>query len=171
MHLVTAARHWSLSDVTRIVVEVSGDFEYRSDRLHEPERIYFDLLDTRPRFDGRHSYTEHLTDPLVSRIRVALHAPDVTRVVIDLNGDLNVSASRLSNPSRLIIELRKGAEKPSTPAETVSRLPAPPPVPTPAPLKRPAPTVVASAPARLPNPVEPVAAAETSRVKPPSRRF
>ena len=165
VHLVTAARHWSLSDVTRIVVEVSGDFEYRSDRLHDPERIYFDLLDTRPRFDGRHSYTEHLTDPLVSRIRVALHAPDVTRVVLDLNGDLNVSASRLSNPSRLIIELRKGAEKPSTPAETVSRLPAPPPVPAPAPLKRPAPAVVASAPARLPNPVEPVAAPETSRVE------
>ena len=44
--------------------------------------------------------------------------------MLDLNGDLNVSASRLSNPSRLIIELRKGAEKPSTPAETVTRLPA-----------------------------------------------
>jgi N-acetylmuramoyl-L-alanine amidase len=124
VHSVTAVRHWSLSDVTRIVVEVSGDFEYRSDRLHDPERIYFDLLDARPRVQGRRSYTEHLADKMVSRIRVALHAPDVTRVVLDLNGDLDVSASRLSNPSRLIIELRNRPERPSTPAPAVSALPA-----------------------------------------------
>ena len=40
---VTAVRHWSLGEVTRIAVEVSGDFHYRSDRLHNPERIYFDI--------------------------------------------------------------------------------------------------------------------------------
>ena len=151
VHAVTAVRHWSLSDVTRIIVEVSGDFEFRSDRLHNPERIYFDLLDARPRVEGRRSYTEHLTDRLVSRIRVALHAPDVTRVVLDLNGDLDVSASRLSNPSRLIIELRNRPEKPSTPAETVAALPATPPAPA-----------VAAA-AKLPAKTEPVKPQPTLR--------
>jgi N-acetylmuramoyl-L-alanine amidase len=131
IHSVTAVRHWSVSDVTRIVIEVSGEFEYRSDRLHDPERIYFDVLAARPHIEGRHAYTEHLTDPLVSRIRVALHAPDVTRVVLDLNGDVEVSASRLANPSRLVIELRRRA--PALPAETTSAPPTAPPIAAPAP--------------------------------------
>ncbi len=143
VHSITAVRHWSLSDVTRIVVEVSGDFEYRSDRLHGPERIYFDILNARPHFAGRRSFTEYLTDPMVSRIRVALHEPDVSRVVLDLNGEIDVTASRLENPSRLIIELRK--RPPAAPAaETVSAVPASPPVAAPAALNptAPAPTAV-----------------------------
>ena len=46
-HSVTAVRHWSLGSVTRIAVEVSGEFEYRSDRLHNPDRIYYDILNAR----------------------------------------------------------------------------------------------------------------------------
>ena len=38
---VSAIRHWSLSDVTRIAVQVSGDFEFRTDfaraLLHIPQ--------------------------------------------------------------------------------------------------------------------------------------
>ena len=48
---VTAVRHWSLADVTRVAIEVSGEFEYRTDRLHNPERVYFDILNTRPRLE------------------------------------------------------------------------------------------------------------------------
>ena len=44
LHSVTAIRSWSLAEVTRIAVEVSGDFHVRSDRLHNPERVYFDIL-------------------------------------------------------------------------------------------------------------------------------
>ena len=49
MRSVTAVRTWTLSDVTRIAVEVSGDFTFRTDRLHNPERVYFDVLNARPR--------------------------------------------------------------------------------------------------------------------------
>jgi N-acetylmuramoyl-L-alanine amidase len=120
-HSITAVRHWSLSDVTRIVIEVSGEFEYRSDRLHNPERIYFDVVGARP-YAGKRSFTEDLRDPLVSRIRVALHAPEVSRVVLDLNGEIDVTASRLANPSRLIIELRKPASTAPAP-QIVSEAP------------------------------------------------
>jgi hypothetical protein len=37
-----------VGDVTRVAIEVSGEFQYRSDRLHNPERIYFDILNARP---------------------------------------------------------------------------------------------------------------------------
>jgi hypothetical protein len=36
---VSGIRHWEVGEVTRVAVEVSGDFEIRSDRLHSPERL------------------------------------------------------------------------------------------------------------------------------------
>src|SRR5271157_4946103 len=90
-HVVTAVRHWSLSGVTRVAIEVSGDFRFRSDRLHNPERIYFDILDARPRIDSRRFYSENLDDKLVKRIRAAETAPDVTRVVLELSEDVEVT--------------------------------------------------------------------------------
>ncbi|MBZ5725626.1 MAG: N-acetylmuramoyl-L-alanine amidase [Acidobacteriia bacterium] len=103
---VTAVRHWSLADVTRVAIEVSGEFQFRSDRLHNPERVYFDIPGARPGFASRRSYTEILDNRLVSRIRVAETAPGVTRVVLDLGASVEVTPSQLANPSRLIIELR-----------------------------------------------------------------
>lgn len=111
-HNITAVRHWSLGNVTRMAVEVSGEFEYRTDRLHDPERVYYDILNSRPKFDAKRLYTEDLNDPLVKRIRVAETAPGVTRVVLDLGAAVEAAASVLSSPDRLIIELRGNA--PST---------------------------------------------------------
>src|SRR5579862_2149134 len=83
-HSVTAVRHWSLPGVTRIAVEVSGGFDYRSDRLQNPDRIYYDILNSRPNFNSKRLYTEDLGDAMVKRIRVAETLPGVTRVVLDL---------------------------------------------------------------------------------------
>jgi N-acetylmuramoyl-L-alanine amidase len=125
-HSVTAVRHSSLGSVTRIAVEVSGEFEYRSDQLHDPERVYYDIRDSRPKFDNKRLYTEDLDDPLVKRIRVAETAPGVTRVVLDLNGTVEVTASVLSSPDRLIIELRGAG--PATDPAAAPATPAPAPV-------------------------------------------
>src|ERR1039458_8605715 len=91
----TEVRHWSLSDATRVAVQVSGDFAFRTGRLHNPERVYFDILNARPRVDSRPGYTEVLEDRLLKRIRVAQKEPGVTRVVLDLAEATDVSASRL----------------------------------------------------------------------------
>jgi len=114
---VTAVRHWSLGDVTRIAVEVSGDFHYRSDRLHNPERIYFDIVNARNALGTRY-YAEDVSDAVVKRIRVAEANPGVTRVVIDLAGDARSMTTQLANPGRLIIELRNvSAPAPATPTK------------------------------------------------------
>jgi N-acetylmuramoyl-L-alanine amidase len=147
-HNVSAVRHWSSAGITRIAIEVSGEFEYRSDRLHNPERVYYDILDARPRFDGKRLYTEDLDDPFVKRIRVAETTPDVTRIVLDLAGETDVNASILSSPDRLIVELRHGVAtfKPDPPPATTAAVSTPPaqlptpikPAPTAAPLVKPA---------------------------------
>ena len=144
LHSVTAVRHWSLSGVTRVAIEVSGDFRFRTDRLHNPERVYFDILDARPRMDSRRFYSEDLDDKLVKRIRAAETVPGMTRVVLELNGDVEATTSQLANPNRLIIELRGAAPGPATPPETAPALPAvvapsPPKVEPPAPKVEPPP--------------------------------
>ena len=116
---VTAVRHWSLGDVTRIAVEVSGDFHYRSDRLHNPERIYFDIVNARNGLGTRY-YAEDVSDAVVKRIRVAEANPGITRVVIDLTGDARATTTQLANPGRLIIELRSAAAP--APATTPTKL-------------------------------------------------
>jgi N-acetylmuramoyl-L-alanine amidase len=114
---VTAVRHWSLGDVTRIAVEVSGDFHYRSDRLHNPERIYFDIVNARNTLGIRYC-AEDVSDAVVKRIRVAEANPGTTRVVIDLAGDARATTTQLANPGRLIIELRGvSAPAPATPTK------------------------------------------------------
>ena len=170
LHSVTAVRHWSLTGVTRVAIEVSGDFRFRSDRLHNPERIYFDILDARPRMDSRRFYSEDLDDKLVKRIRAAETAPGVTRVVLELGGDVEASTSQLANPNRLIIELRgtaAGAPGPTIVPATAPALPAvvrasPPKVEPPAPKVEP-PAPPAALPAPPVSPVEiPKAAKHTS---------
>jgi N-acetylmuramoyl-L-alanine amidase len=153
LHAVTAVRHWSLSGVTRVAIEVSGDFRFRSDRLHNPERIYFDILGARPRMDSRRFYSEDLDDKLVTRIRAAETAPGVTRVVLELNGDVEATTSQLANPNRLIIELRGAAPGLAVPPATAPALPA---------MVKPSPPVV-EPPAPPVSPIEiPKAAKHTS---------
>jgi N-acetylmuramoyl-L-alanine amidase len=122
---VSAVRHWNTAGTTRVAIEVSGEFEYRSDRLHNPERVYYDILNARPRFDGKRLYTEDLDDPFVKRIRVAETTPGITRIVFDLTGEADVSASILSSPDRLIVELRHGAavSNPAPPPATSAAVP------------------------------------------------
>ena len=106
---VTTVRHWSLAQVTRVAVEISGEFQFRTDRLHNPERVYFDILNSRPRIESRKVYSEALEDRLVKRIRLAETVPGVTRVVLDLADGVEVSSSQLANPYRLAIEVRSAA--------------------------------------------------------------
>src|SRR4029077_11158137 len=39
IHTVTAVRNWSLADVTRVAIEISGSFQIRADRLNNPDRV------------------------------------------------------------------------------------------------------------------------------------
>ena len=127
LHSVTAVRNWSLGDVTRIAIEVSGDFNFRSDRLHNPERVYFDILNARPRIDAKRAWSKAIDDPLVQRVRVAETIPGITRVVVDLSGPVEVSTSQLNSPNRLMIELRAG-RGPAIPTAPAQPLVKPPPV-------------------------------------------
>src|SRR6185312_7411431 len=102
---VTGLRFWSHPGSTRIIIDVSGPAEYHSDRAQNPERIFFDISHARPWINHKRVATREVNDALVMRVRVALTAPDTTRVVLDLTGKAEYAVSTLSAPDRIVIEV------------------------------------------------------------------
>src|SRR3954469_16215205 len=83
---VTSIRSWSHPGSTRIILETTGPFEFRSDHAENPDRLFVDVLHARPWIAGRRYATHPVNDSLVRRVRVAETAPGTTRVVFDLTG-------------------------------------------------------------------------------------
>jgi len=103
--LVTGVRHWSTPDYTRIAIDLENEVKYESGRIPHPDRIYFDLKDTRLSsvLKGK---TFDVDDGYLKKIRVALFAPGLTRVVLEVGDDVSeYSAFLLPNPYRLVIDI------------------------------------------------------------------
>jgi len=96
------------ADSTRITVELEGSVQYVSGRIANPDRIYFDLHAARLAQPLLHKKIE-TESPLVSAIRTAQSPSGVVRVVLDVNGVKDYTASLLNNsaqgPTRLVIDL------------------------------------------------------------------
>ena len=112
---VTAVRYWSLGDVTRIAIEIESDAEYhlRSDRLENPDRLFFDVVGATPRMSRRGMSVIPVSDRFVKQIRVAETQRSVTRVVLDLESPVDFTTSQLDTPTRLIIEVHAAGSKPA----------------------------------------------------------
>jgi N-acetylmuramoyl-L-alanine amidase len=106
---VTGVRFWSFGDTTRIVIEATGEVLLQSDRVPNPDRLFFDFMGARMRLGRRGQHSIPVGDRLLRQIRVAQTSPEVTRVVFDLETGVDYTASQLTNPSRLIIELKPAA--------------------------------------------------------------
>ena len=102
--LVTGIRHWSTPDYTRVAIDVEGEVKYEAGRVPNPDRIFFDLADTKlasvlvgKSFD--------VQDGFLKKIRVAQYQPGATRVVLEVADVSDYSAFLLPNPYRLIIDI------------------------------------------------------------------
>ena len=104
--VVRGVRSSVVDQVTTITVDVSRDFEYTTGRLHDPERVYFDILQAKPANNSPASYAQGSDSPIVRRIRVAETSPRVTRVVLDLSVPADISILKSTSPSELRITLR-----------------------------------------------------------------
>jgi N-acetylmuramoyl-L-alanine amidase len=118
--LVTSVRYWSTPDYTRIAIDLEDEVKYEAGRVPSPDRIFFDLHDSRLASElmGK-SYD--IDDGLLRKVRVAQYKPDVARVVLELDSLAEYSAFLLPNPYRLIIDLRgRGTTKQIQTAEAQS---------------------------------------------------
>jgi len=117
---VTSVRYWSTPDYTRIAIDLQDEVKYEAGRVPSPDRIFFDLHDSRLASEliGK-SYD--IEDGLLRKVRVAQYKPDVARVVLELDSLAEYSAFLLPNPYRLIIDLHgRGAANQIEIAQTES---------------------------------------------------
>ena len=102
-------RFWSQGPVTRVVLELSGEFKFQSDRLQSPDRLFFDLPRAKPKLGSKARSVIPVGDAQVKQIRVGEAKTNVTRVVLDLENRMQYTTSVMSNPDRLVIEVRSSA--------------------------------------------------------------
>jgi N-acetylmuramoyl-L-alanine amidase len=101
---VTGIRHWSTADYTRVAIDLDAEVKYQAGRVPDPDRIFFDLPDTRlaSTLVGK---TFDVQDGFLKKIRVAQYQLGSTRVVLEVDDVAEYSAFLLPNPYRLIIDI------------------------------------------------------------------
>ncbi len=102
---VTGIHQWSAPNATRIAIDIDGNVKFVSQRIDSPDRIFFDLIDTRLNHDlvGK---SLDVNDGLLKQIRISQFKPGRTRVVLEVEDVSDFHASWQADPSRLVIEVR-----------------------------------------------------------------
>ncbi len=114
---LTEVRYWSNEDYTRVVLQLDKEVEFEKEVLHGPDRIYFDLEETRA--DPSLIDQEYDVNGLfIRRIRVGENRPNVVRVVLDFDHVNQHTVFALYDPFRIVIDTRGEQRPPSTPAPT-----------------------------------------------------
>lgn len=106
---VTALRTWSNPDYTRIAVMLDREVKYTHHRLRQdlsgslPERIYIDIEGARIAPGVKDI---PIGDGLLKVARVGQYRPDVARVVLDIENIREFKIFPLSDPFRIIIDVK-----------------------------------------------------------------
>ena len=107
--LVTDLRHWSNPDYTRVVIVLDRDVKFTSHKLRRdhavslPERIYIDFNGARIAPGVK---DVPIGDGLLKTARVGQYQPDVVRVVLDIENVRDYKIFPLSDPFRIIIDVK-----------------------------------------------------------------
>ncbi len=108
--VVTGIRHWSSADSSTVAIDLQDQVQYEAHRLSSPDRIYFDLHETK--LAAGVVKNMEVGDPLLVRVRAAQPVEGITRVVLETKGATNFSVSLEQNPYRLVVEVRSANAKP-----------------------------------------------------------
>ena len=103
-------KHWSNPDYTRISLELDRDVTWEAHQLGKdspgkPGRVYIDINHARL---GQNVRDITIGDGLLRGARVGQFKPDVVRVVLDTENIKDFKIFPLSEPARLIIDVRGG---------------------------------------------------------------
>lgn len=102
---VTGIRHWSTPDYTRVAIDLDRNVKFESQRIQNPARVYFDLTNAKlDRIQIGKIFT--VDDGFLKQIRVAQYKADCARIVLDVDSLADFDSFFLSNPARLVIDIR-----------------------------------------------------------------
>ena len=103
--VVSEIRYRANENYTRVVIQLDREVKFEKQVLKSPDRIYFDLVETRPgpELNGR---TISVDGVFITRIRVARNRPEVVRVVLDYHEIRDHTVFALFEPFRIVIDTR-----------------------------------------------------------------
>ncbi len=107
---VQSVRKWTTEDYTRIVIDLGRDTSFNSFSLpanaehNKPPRLVVDINNARTK-PGL-PYKMNVNEGILKCVRVSQNQKDKVRVVMDLTEGTNYNAFPLSNPSRLVVDVR-----------------------------------------------------------------
>jgi N-acetylmuramoyl-L-alanine amidase len=126
--LVTGMRHWSNPDYTRISVTLDREaaFEYHQLKKNAeaklPPRIYIDIKGARIAGGVKDM---PIGDGLLRMARIAQYRADIVRVVLDIDNIKDFKIFSLSDPFRIIVDVKGEREQEITGVDqSISALPA-----------------------------------------------
>jgi len=102
--VVKSIRHWSGGAYTRIVIDQTGSLQFQASELKHPDRLVFDLVNTRMD-DALNASPLPVNDGILKQVRASQHDPDTVRVVLDLASLKSYVAFPLHDPERLVIDV------------------------------------------------------------------
>jgi N-acetylmuramoyl-L-alanine amidase len=102
-------------EATRVTIDLENSVQYMSGRIANPDRIFFDLHAARLTPEVARGNI-HVEGGLLTAVRVAQNHVGVVRVVLDVNGVKDYTASLSSNPTQLLIDLY--GNSPAAPVRT-----------------------------------------------------
>jgi N-acetylmuramoyl-L-alanine amidase len=92
------------ADATRVTIDLEDTVKYSSARIKNPDRIFFDLHSARLTPEVARGNVQ-VSGELLTGVRVAQNQVGVVRVVLDVKGVKDYSATLLNNPPQLVIFL------------------------------------------------------------------
>jgi N-acetylmuramoyl-L-alanine amidase len=101
--LIKGFRHWSSEQYTRVVVDTDGPITFTKNLLSNPDRLYFDIKNSRLSSKKNPSIT--IDDGILKRVRAGQFKNDTVRVVLDLHVIGSFNAFVLREPDRLVIDV------------------------------------------------------------------
>lgn len=108
--VVKDIRYWSSSGQTRVVIYLSQPVEFSKSRLSNPDRLFFDLSNSKISKEIKNSLP--VGDGILKLVRAGQYNKDTVRVVLDLETMQDFNVFTLDDPSRLIIDVNaKRAER------------------------------------------------------------
>lgn len=102
---ILGVRYLTYKSHTRVVIDLSSQALFNSNRLKDPERLYFDIKGCTLSKGTKTSID--INDGTVKKIRAGQFSESDARVTLDLEGISQYSAFVLQKPDRLVIDIYK----------------------------------------------------------------
>jgi hypothetical protein len=110
--LIQNIRYLPSNDHAQVIIDLDADAHCESVRVTGPDRVYFDLSNSRLSSDFQNQ-AAGVQDKLLRQVRIAQNQSDVVRVVLSIPETANYRVSKLQNPFRIVIDLYGSPGNPS----------------------------------------------------------